>query len=192
MRPHSRSALSSRAAWFERWASQATAGVRSITVPYPEEGLMDILYYWKNMESDLKSGRIGYFRSDKEKLQTFKAGYPDFIWIFKTPQGRNRDVELLARLAWTDTATKGFTPTAGQSEIHYDPKYPRSGRFDSIASASGIDKTSNWMKRHFPAAVKANFVGSNGQQELRGEPLRELQEIAGIWKMEPLVESAAV
>jgi hypothetical protein len=37
---------------------------------------MDILYYWKNIESDLKSGKIGHFRSDREKLEVFKAG-PD-------------------------------------------------------------------------------------------------------------------
>jgi hypothetical protein len=43
------------------------------------------------------------------------------------------------------------------------------------------------MKRHFPAALRANFVGGNGQQELRGEALRELQQIASAWPMEPLV-----
>ena len=148
---------------------------------------MDILYYWKNIDNDLKSGKIGYFRSDKEKLETFKAGYPDFIWIFKTPTGRVKDVELLAKLAWTDTATKGFTPTPGQSAIHYDPTYPRSGRFSSKSSEASIDKTSNWMRRHFPAAVRADYVGSNGQHELRGEALRELQMIAGTWPLEPLV-----
>jgi hypothetical protein len=148
---------------------------------------MDILYYWKNIESDLRNGKIGYFRSDKEKLETFKAGYPDFIWIFKTPQGRIRDVELLARLAWTDATTKGYIPIAGQSTIHYDPKYPRSGRFSSIKSSSCIDQTSNWMRRFFPTAVRANFVGSNGQQELRGEALRELQQISSAWVLEPLI-----
>jgi hypothetical protein len=153
---------------------------------------MDILYYWKDIESDLKNGRIGYFKSDKSKLENFKAGYPDFIWIFKTPQGRIRDVELLAKLAWSDTATKGFSPTAGQGAIHYDPKYPRSGRFGSSSSEASIDKTSNWMRRHFPAAVKANYVGPNGQQELRGEALRELQQLAVTWPMEPLVQSSGV
>ena len=153
---------------------------------------MDILYYWKNIESDLKSGKIGNIRLDRDKLETFKAGYPDFIWIFRTPKGRIRDVELLAKLAWSDTAPKGFTPTVGQSAIHYDPQYPRSARFDSSSSGASIDKTSNWMRRHFPAAVRANFVGSNGQQELRGEALRELQQIAGAWPMEPLVQPGIV
>ncbi len=150
---------------------------------------MDILYYWKNIESDLNNGKVGHFISDKAKLEIFKAGFPDFIWIIKTPQGRIRDVELLAKLAWTDTATKGFIQTVGQGAIHYDPRYPRSGRFDSSSSEANIDKTSNWMRRHFPSAVKANFVGSNGQQELRGEVLRELQQIASSWPTEPLVQS---
>lgn len=153
---------------------------------------MDILYYWKNFESDLKSGKIGHFRSDREKLETFKAGYPDFIWIFKTPRGRVKDVELLAKLAWKDSAAKGFVPTVGQAFIHYDPEYPRSGRFGSVSSQSSIDRTSHWMRRHFPAAVRANFVGANGQHELRGEALRELQQIAESWPMEPLVQSAPV
>ena len=151
---------------------------------------MDILYYWKNIENDLKSGKIGHVRSDKEKLETFKAGYPDFIWVFKTPQGRIRDVELLAKLAWTDVATKGFKPTAGEGAIHYDPNYPRSGRFAASSSGASIDKTSDWMRRHFPNAVRANFVGANGQHELRGDTLRELQQIAGAWPMEPLVPTA--
>jgi hypothetical protein len=149
---------------------------------------MDILYYWKSIESDLKSGKIGHIRADREKLESFKAGYPDFIWIFKTPPGRAGHVELLAKLVWKDTAAKGFIPTAGQGAIHYDPLHPRSGRFDPSASRARIDETSNWVKRHFPAALRANFVGANGQHELRGEALRELQQIAGTWPMEPLVQ----
>jgi hypothetical protein len=47
------------------------------------------------------------------------------------------------------------------------------------------------MKRHFPGALKAKFVGSNGQHELRGEPLRELQDIAATWHTEPLLQPIA-
>jgi hypothetical protein len=148
---------------------------------------MDVLYYWKNIESDLKNGKIGHLRADREKAETFKGGYPDFIWIFKTPQGRVRDVELLARLAWKDNAAKAFTPTVGQAAIHYDAQYPRSGRFASSSSQANIDKTSHWMRLHFPSAVRANFVGANGQQELRGEALRELQQLTAGWPLEPLV-----
>lgn len=151
---------------------------------------MDILYYWKSIESDLKAGKLGHLRSDRDKLESFKAGHPDFIWILKTPQGRVRDVELLARLAWKDSAAKGFTATVGQVAMHYDPQHPRSVRFDSATSKANIDKTSNWMRRHFPSAVRANFVGSNGQQELRGEALRELHEISGSWLKEPFLPAS--
>lgn len=149
---------------------------------------MDIVYYWKSMESDLGSGSIGHIRSDRGKLEAFRAGYPDFIWIFKTPQGRIKDVELLARLAWTDTITKGFVPTMGRSAIHYDPAYPRSVRFSTTASAACVQQTSTWMRTYFPAAVRANFAGSNGQQELRGEALHALQQIAATWSTEPLLQ----
>lgn len=148
---------------------------------------MDALYYWKDIESDLNSGRIGRFRSDKRKLETLKAGYPDFIWIFKTPAGRMGEVQLLAKLAWADTAPKGFTPDPGESVIYYDPQYPRSGRFDLSLSEANIHRTTAWIREHFPAAVRANFQGPSGQQELRGEPLRKLQQIASTWPMEPLV-----
>jgi len=151
---------------------------------------MDILYYWKSIDSDLRNGRIGHIRSDREKLDGFKAGYPDFIWVFSAPQGGGTDVELVAKLAWKDAAAKGFVPTPGQGAIHYDPEYPRSGRFQRSLSQANLQRTSIWMKRHFPAALKARFVGSNGQHELRGEPLRELQEIAASWQTEPLLQPA--
>jgi hypothetical protein len=148
---------------------------------------MDVLYYWKNMEDDLKNGRIGRFRSDKEKLEVLKGGFPDFIWIIKTPPGRFGDIQLLAKLAWSDAAPKGFSPNPGESVIYYDPHYPRSGRFDRNLSEANIERTSRWMREYFPAAVKGNFQGPNGQLELRGEPLRKLLQIASTWPTEPLV-----
>jgi hypothetical protein len=148
---------------------------------------MDVLYYWKKIEADLKNGFIGHFKSDKEKLQTLKDGYPNFIWLFKTPPGRLGEVQLLAKLAWTDKAPKGFTPDDGESLIYYEPQHPQSGRFAANSSESNVEETSSWMRQHFPAAVRAKFVGANGQQELRGEPLRQLQQIASTWALEPLV-----
>ena len=148
---------------------------------------MDVVYYWKRMEEDLKKGLVGAFRADKQKLETLKAGYPSFIWIFKSPPKRTADVQLVAKLTWTDAAPKGFTTNLGESVIYYDAEFPRSGRFNQTLSEAGIEQTTNWMREHFPAAVRAKFVGQNGQQELRGEPLRQLQKIAETWPLEPLV-----
>ena len=147
---------------------------------------MDVLYYTKDIENDLSAGNVGSFRSDKGKLAMLKAGYPDFIWILGAPAGRPGDVQLLARLAWLDVAPKGFKPPPEQSVMFYDVEHPRSGRFDRTLSEAGIEQTSRWMRGHFPAALKARFQGQNGQQELRGEPLRQLQQIASTWPMEPI------
>lgn len=148
---------------------------------------MDVLYYWKNIDDDLKHGRIGRFISDKQKLDVLKEGFPDFIWAIKTPVGRLGEVQLLAKLAWSDTAPKGIKPVRGESAIYYDPLFPRSGRFDKAVSEANIERTSKWIRLYFPAAVKANFQGQNGQLELRGEPLRALKDIASTWSLEPLV-----
>ena len=48
---------------------------------------MDVLYYWKDYESDLREGRIGYFRSAKDKLDELRQRSPDDIWVVKTPRG---------------------------------------------------------------------------------------------------------
>ena len=148
---------------------------------------MDIVYYWKNMDKDLKSGQIGRFRSDKVKLEILKAGYPDYIWIIKTPAGDFGRIQVLAKLAWSDTAPKGYSPNPGDSVIYYDPSYPRSGRFDSCVSGANIERTSVWMRENFHASVKANYQGASGQLELRGEPLRRLQQICSTWPTAPLL-----
>ena len=42
---------------------------------------MDVLYYWKDYESDIRQGRIGYFRSAKDKLDELQQRSPDEIWV---------------------------------------------------------------------------------------------------------------
>ncbi|MES2784614.1 MAG: hypothetical protein V4684_04065 [Pseudomonadota bacterium] len=49
---------------------------------------MDVLYYWKDIDADIKAGRIGWFRSTQDNLSEFEASFPDFIWVIKTPKGK--------------------------------------------------------------------------------------------------------
>jgi hypothetical protein len=56
---------------------------------------MDIFYYWKDFENDLKDGRIGWLKSKRDKLNSFKSRSPDFIWAFKTPTGKKGQLQLL-------------------------------------------------------------------------------------------------
>lgn len=150
---------------------------------------MDVLYYWKDINKDLKAGRIGWFRSYKDKLADFQASYPGNIWVLKTPQGQKGQVQLLARLAWSDTPTVAVPRAAGESYMHYDPDHASSRWFVNGGADSAIDQVSAWTRLHFPAAVRGNFQGENGQQALRGQVLQGLDAIASSLQVIPFREA---
>lgn len=54
---------------------------------------MDVFYYWKDYSEDMSAGRIGYFRSSRQKLTELAARFPDNIWVFKTPRGHKGQVQ---------------------------------------------------------------------------------------------------
>jgi hypothetical protein len=144
---------------------------------------MDVLFYGKDLRDDLKADRIGRLRSNKDKLESLKEGCPNYIWILKTPAGQKGRFQLLARLLWSDKSLVKFPKEAGDSHIFYDPDHPKSVWFDGGDEERTIEATTVWARTHFPTAVRANFQGPNGQQELRGVVLHELVGIA-----KPLVE----
>lgn len=146
---------------------------------------MDVFYYWKDIEKDLEAGRVGRFRSSRVKLTDLADGFPDNIWVFKTPRGRKGMVQLLARLRWADRATVGFKAEAGQSYIYYDPSHEDSVRFAGSHSESAIEDATSWVRRHFPASVRGNFQGELGQLALRGQMLKELNKLADSLTAEP-------
>ena len=139
---------------------------------------MDVLYYWKDIAEDQKADRIGWFRSSADKLTELQAGYPGYIWVIKTPKGMKGRVQLLARLAWSDTAKVAVPRVSGDSYIYYDPDHAQSVWFEGTDSTKAIEYASSWVQRHFPAAVRGNFQGANGQQALRGDVLQELTSLA--------------
>jgi hypothetical protein len=139
---------------------------------------MDVFFYWKDIREDLKAGRTGRFRSNKDKLDDLKAGCPSYIWIFKTPQGQKGRLQLLARLLWSDKPLVAFKPAPNDSHIFYDPDHPKSVWFDGDDDDAPIDAVTTWARTHFPKAVRANFQGANGQHEMRGAALQELVVIA--------------
>ncbi|MDB5750389.1 MAG: hypothetical protein JWP65_810 [Ramlibacter sp.] len=139
---------------------------------------MDVLYYWKDSAADRKAGRIGYFKSAKDKLDEFQAGYPGFIWVVKTPSGMKGKLQLLARLVWSDTPKGLARKSPGDSHIFYDVEHPRSVWFEEGDAEQAVEEVSTWMRLNFPAAVRGNFQGANGQHALRGPMLSELEAIA--------------
>lgn len=139
---------------------------------------MDVFYYWKDIASDLKAGRIGRFRSDKDRLEELNAGYPDHIWAFKTPTGGKGKLQLRARLRWSDSPPSSFKPDPGVAYIFYDPDHASSVWFEGSDTDAAIEVITRWASKYFPSAVQANFQGVNGQHPMRGPALRELETIA--------------
>lgn len=140
---------------------------------------MDVFYYWKNMAADMKAGRTGRFRSAKERLQELQDGCPSYIWAFKTPPpGRKGELQLLARLVWSDRPLVAFAPVADEAHIFYDPDHPHSVMFEGSDSDQAIAKVTRWVQGHIHVAVVSNFQGANGQHAMRNPVLSELVTLA--------------
>lgn len=139
---------------------------------------MDVFYYWKDIAQDLKAGRIGRFRSHKDRLEELHAGYPDHVWVFKTPPGRKGQLQLKARLCWSNSPPSSFKPEPGVGYIYYDPDQASSVWFDDSDTDAAIEAATRWAGKHFPSAVQANFQGVNGQHPMRGPVLKELEALA--------------
>ena len=152
--------------------------------------LMDVLYYWKNHEADMKAGRIGHFKSTAGKLKELADGFPDFLWVFSTLRGRKGEIELLARLRWADRSTVKFKPESGHAYIHYDPNDAQSVIFRNAGIDSAVAATSRWARGHFPKMVAANFQGTTGQEALRGAALNELTALSAAFGTRPFSASA--
>ena len=135
---------------------------------------MDIFYYWKDYAADVKDRRTGRLTFSRERLSELRDGYPDYIWAFRTPMGRKGQLQLLARLVWSDKPPTGFRATPGQGHIFYDADHPKSVWFDGGEDESAIAGVSNWITRHLPSAVSSSFKGENGQHAMRGAVVAEL------------------
>lgn len=116
---------------------------------------MDVLYYWKDYESDIRQGRIGYFRSAKDKLDELRQRIPNDIWVVKTPRGCKGQLQLLGRLVWADTPTIKVMTAPGESLIHYRPDDPRSVWFDEAVALRHLDEVTAWLRACHPSSYRA-------------------------------------
>lgn len=152
---------------------------------------MDVFYYWKDYKQDQQAGRIGYFKSSRDKLDVLSAGAPDNIWVFKTPPGHKGQVQLLARLRWADHAVRPVPKEPGVVFIHYDPAAPMSVRYLNSDTPEAIAAATTWVRRHFPSMIRGNFQGQSGQECLRGPLLHELEKLAATFDAEPFLVPVA-
>ncbi len=152
---------------------------------------MDVFYYWKDFSADMKAGKVGRFRSAKDRLDELQEGFPSYIWTFKTPTGRKGELQLLSRLVWSDKSLIKFTPISGDSQLFYDPDHKDSVWFEGTDSDAVIEETTRWIRTHIPAAHASNFQGVNGQHAMRGLVVSELNTISKTLNTRPFRSSPA-
>lgn len=152
---------------------------------------MDVLYYWKDHESDLREGRIGYFRSAKDKLEELQQRAPDDIWVVKTPRGHKGQLQLLGRLVWSDVPTTKVKLSGGESHIHYRADHPRSVWFDEEPAQQRMDEVTAWMRLHHPSSLRANFQGASGQLALDRTASLELRRLTAHWPSQVFKDAMA-
>jgi hypothetical protein len=146
---------------------------------------MDALYYWKNFDTDIKAGRIGYFKSGAHKLKELQDGFPDFIWVIRTPAGRKGQGQILARLKWIDVPPEHVKVDRSHVCIYYDPDDLGSVYFLDSDSEPAINATTDWVGRHFPKMLAINSQGTAGTEALRGAALAELKTLSEAFRRKP-------
>lgn len=150
---------------------------------------MDVLYYWKNAKADVAAGKVGWFKSSRTKLNELKDGWPENIWLIKTPPGRKGEVQLLGCLRWADRPKVKVPATETASAIYYDPDHAASVWFLDSNTDEAIAEVSHWVRQHFSNAVRANFNGDNGAHALRGGVLADLKRMAAKFDTTPFRDS---
>jgi hypothetical protein len=153
---------------------------------------MDVLYYWKKYESDIRQGRIGYFRSVNDKLKELQLRSPDDIWVVKTPRGCKGQLQLLGRLVWADSPTTKVMAAPGESLIHYRPDDPRSVWFDEDIALQHLEEVTAWLRACHPSSLRANFQGGNGQLALEHAAVLELRRLTSQWPSRPFAGAVGV
>ena len=135
---------------------------------------MDVFYYWKEFEENVKNDMLGRFVSSKPQLEKLKDRYPGYIWTFMIPKGQggqpgegNCKLKLLARLKWSDTPLRRLKPTEKskpESEIYYDHTADDSIFYEGTDSDEALDLVTGLMRAKFFSAFRSNFRGVNGVQ----------------------------
>jgi hypothetical protein len=147
--------------------------------------MMDVFYYWKNFDEDIKEKNLGWLPSERPKLAGMRSRSPDYLWVCKTPKGKKGQLQLLARLKWTDKPAISLPKITAASIAYYDPYSPESVYFPESGSSEAIDAFSLLFKRYFPQAFKGNFQGDNGIHAFEADFLFHLNKLVREMPTEP-------
>lgn len=138
------------------------------------ETILDVFYYWKEFEDNVKEDMLGLFVSSREQLQKLEGRPPDYIWVFIIPKryGGQRGkgdykLKLLATLKWSDTSPRGLRSTGKKrpiSDIYYDPEAADSILYEDTEAVEALDLVTTLIRSKYPRAFKPRFRGANGVQ----------------------------
>jgi hypothetical protein len=144
---------------------------------------MDIFYYWKDYQSHLKAGGLGWLHCPRARLAEVKGRHPDWIWAFKQPARRKGDVQLLARLRWVDAPATKLAVEKDASVIYYDPT--ESLLFTDADDDQKISEVTSMMRSRFPNAFAVNFRGDARVQPMEADLLAQFRPKVLAWASEP-------
>ena len=144
---------------------------------------MDVFYYWRDFDADLKAGRIGWLALSRKKVEELRDRHPDWIWVFRRPKDRKDALQLLARLRWTDAPTAKLPIEKGTPAIYYDPA--GSVRFTNADEDAKITEVTSLIRARFPNAFLANFRGDVGVQPMEADLLAQLVPRLASYAVEP-------
>ena len=144
---------------------------------------MDVFYYWRDYDADLKAGRIGWLVLSRKKVEELRDRHPDWIWAFRRPKDRKDALQLLARLRWTDAPTSKLPIEKGTPAIYYDPA--GSVRFSNADEEAKITEGTSLIRARFPNAFLANFRGDAGVQPMEADLLAQLVPRLASYSSEP-------
>jgi hypothetical protein len=144
---------------------------------------MDVFYYWRDYDADLKAGRIGWLVLSRKKVEELRDRHPDWIWAFRRPKERKDALQLLARLRWTDAPTSKLPIEKGTPAIYYDPA--GSVRFSNTDEEAKITEVTSLIRARFPNAFLANFRGDAGVQPVEADLLAQLVPRLASYSSEP-------
>jgi len=144
---------------------------------------MDVFYYWRDYDADLKAGRIGWLPLSRKKVEELRDRHPDWIWAFRRPKDRKDALQLLARLRWSDAPTLKLPIEKGTPAIYYDPA--GSVRFSNSGEDAKITEVTSLIRTRFPNAFLANFRGDAGVQSMEADLLAQLVPRLAAYSAEP-------
>lgn len=144
---------------------------------------MDIFYYWKDYDLDLKAGRIGWLQARRKGLAELRDRHPDSIWAFRQPKNRKGQLQLLARLKWSDAPTSKLTIEKGAPVIYYDPA--ASVRFSNADDAEKIAEVTSLIRERYPNAFAVNFRGDAGVHPMEADLLARFVPKLAAFSAEP-------